>query len=196
MWERFFEAFFGSWNILHHEWMSFKVKWNSIEVHFPLPAHWFPLNRDRRERKSIDISRRSQSFPYDIAQDGCGDGAPKRIPLLSESPQSRKCQTEWIASVWIWFEIQLEDSCISCSMLQSFRLSSIIAQSPPYHPSHTHLIAESFLREIPEHVVSSIIFYHRCHHHHDYYYHHSSQRHLCTGSCTSHLPNNKLKWRL
>lgn len=59
--EKGFSKLFGSRNILHHEWMSIKVKWNSIEVHFPLPAHWFPLNRDS-ERKSIDISKLSK-FP-------------------------------------------------------------------------------------------------------------------------------------
>lgn len=110
---------------------------------------------------------------------------------------------KWIWNVWIWFDFKSLISWISKILTSAFHfmkvhLSSNANPHTQFRHLHylTHLIATNFLREMSKHVAFSIIFCHHRHHHHDYYYHWSSHRHLCIGNCTSHLPNNKLKWRL
>lgn len=135
------------------------------------------------------------------------------IPTLFwrfEIENLKNVKVKWIANVWIWF-CDLTRKRRSCVQLSHLQLSSVLIHHRFSHTlscqtesekstsalSYTHLIAMSFLREIPVHVAFSIIFCHRHqNHHHDYYYHRSSHCHLCIGSCTSHLPSNKLKRRL
>lgn len=177
-----------------NEWV---LKWSGIQLrctsHCPhIDFHWIEIARE-----NPSISRSSQSFPYDIAHRMDVEMQHQKEFLFClnlRNLKNVKVNGLRVSEFDLRFNSKIPAFFALCCSHSGYHPSSLILSH--IISSHTHLIAESFLREISEHVVSSIIFYHRCHHHHDYYYHRSSQRHLCTGSCTSHLPNNKLKWRL